>query len=355
MLVNLQVTREFHEAIHPFRKSLSWEHVPVADIGNSNICGLDHGTMHPEVEALTHYFQSLDTGGQSMVRRKLQAIYCPESSSLCTPELRIKSNCTLKLKESKPPKGRAIGSLTRDPSGFEHVDMEIKAAKKASQPAKRKKCAKKSDTSHFMIHFPAFLHPYIQTVTDVEDDGNCGYRSIAALLGHSAGEHGWPWVRAKLIEELENNSFMYTEMWSRQTVDALHARLTLPLGEPATYDKWMQLPKMGYLVANRFQLVLVTLSGMGCNTYLPLRGAGPPYVYHVISIGHVTNHFIQVHLTPGHPMPRIALQWLRYVDATSEHWCDPYGLRLDMYLAEFQAWLGHFSGHQVEYVDITTD
>ncbi|XP_057432946.1 uncharacterized protein LOC130725772 [Lotus japonicus] len=49
----------------------------------------------------------------------------------------------------------------------------------------------------------AFLHPYIDTVTDVEDDGNCGYRSIAALLGHSAGQDGWPWVRASLIQELE--------------------------------------------------------------------------------------------------------------------------------------------------------
>ncbi|XP_057427532.1 uncharacterized protein LOC130720844 [Lotus japonicus] len=121
-----------YEAIHPFWKSLSWEHVPVADTGSSDICGLNHGEMHPEVEALTRYFHSLDTGGQSMVRRKLQAIYCPERSTLCTPELRIKFNRTPKLKESKQPKGRAIGSLTRDPSAFELTDKKIKEEKKSS-------------------------------------------------------------------------------------------------------------------------------------------------------------------------------------------------------------------------------
>ncbi|XP_057416139.1 uncharacterized protein LOC130710792 [Lotus japonicus] len=204
-----------YEAIHPFWKSLSWEHVPVVDTGSSDICGLNHGEMHPEVEALTRYFHSLDTGGQSMVRRKLQAIYCPERSTLCTPELRIKSNRTPKLKESKQPKGRAIGSLTRDPSAFELTDKKIKEEKKSSQPAKRKKRVKKSDTSHFMCNFPAFLHPYIGTITDVEDDGNCGYRSIAALMGHSAGQDGWPWVRATLIQELETNVLMYNRMWAQ--------------------------------------------------------------------------------------------------------------------------------------------
>ncbi|XP_057426429.1 PKS-NRPS hybrid synthetase cheA-like [Lotus japonicus] len=178
-----------YESIHPFWKRLSWEHVPepVADTTSNHICGMNHGDMQPEVEALTHYFSSLDTGGQSMVRRKLQAIYCPESSSLCTPAVKIRSKRTLKANEKIPPKNKAIGSLTRDLSGFEHVDREIREAKKVSQPPKKKKRVKKSDTSYFMGHFPAFFHPYIQTVQNVEDDGICGYRAVAALLGLPSG------------------------------------------------------------------------------------------------------------------------------------------------------------------------
>ncbi|XP_057457633.1 uncharacterized protein LOC130748427 [Lotus japonicus] len=310
--------------------------------------------MHPEVEALTRYFHSLDTGGQSMVRRKLQAIYCPERSTPCTPELRIKSNRTPKLKESKQPKGRAIGSLTRDPSAFELTDKKIKEEKKSSQPAKRKKRVKKSDTSHFMCNFPAFLYPYIGTITDVEDDGNCGYRSIAALMGHSAGQDGWPWVRATLMQELETNVLMYNRMWGTDVVYGLHNRLTLPIGDPATPDKWFQLPEMGYLVATKYQLVLVSLSSMGCNTYFPLIGAGPRDEHSVIAIGHVINHWVQLQLTPGHPMPTIAPQWDWHADLASKYWRNLYGPRLGMYDAQFQAWLGAFSGH-ADYVDITTD
>ncbi|XP_057437189.1 uncharacterized protein LOC130729437 [Lotus japonicus] len=200
-----------------------------------------------------------------------------------------------------------------------------------------------------MCNFPAFLHPYIDTITDVEDDGNCGYRSIAALLGHSASQDGWPWVRASLIEELETNVLMYNRMWGTNVVYGLHERLTLPLGDPATPDKWFQLPEMGYLVATKYQLVLVSLSSMGCNTYFPLIGAGPPDAHIVIAIGHVTNHWVQLQLTPGHPMPTVAPQWDWHVDLASKYWRNPYGPRLDMYAAQFQAWLGVFSGH-ADYV-----
>ncbi|XP_057427726.1 uncharacterized protein LOC130721016 [Lotus japonicus] len=229
----------------------------------------------------------------------------------------IKSNHTLTLKESKPPKGQAIGSLTRDPSGFEHVDMEIKAAKKASQAAK--KASQPAKKVHNQQRGRTFLHPYIDGVTNVEDDGNCGYRSIAALLRHSSGEDGWPWVRASLIGELDHNRLMYESMWSGQIVTALHDRLTLPYGDPATPDKWMQLPEIGYIMAKRFQVVFITFSSMGCNTYLPLRGAGLPDVHSIIAIGHVINHFIHLHLTPGHPMLPFVPQWQCHANTASKY------------------------------------
>ncbi|XP_057439759.1 exportin-T isoform X2 [Lotus japonicus] len=46
---------------------------------------------------------------------------------------------------------------------------------------------------------------------------------------------------------------------------------------------------------------------------------------------------IELHLTPGHSMPPIALQWERYVDPTSVSWCVPYDTRLRRFTSEFEA------------------
>src|ERR1044072_4038274 len=102
-----------YEAIHEFWKSLTWDHVPAA----ANNVSLNHG-LEKDIENLTAYFRGLNSNGQAMVRRKVQAIYCPESSSLCSPEVRITSKRTPREKKSKPPRSEPIGSLKRIPSSW---------------------------------------------------------------------------------------------------------------------------------------------------------------------------------------------------------------------------------------------
>ncbi|KAJ1409450.1 Protein FAR1-RELATED SEQUENCE 6 [Sesbania bispinosa] len=59
-------------------------------------------------------------------------------------------------------------------------------------------------------------------------------------------------------------------------------------------DKWMTLPDMGYIIASRYNLVLVSLSKSGSMTFFPIRGH-PKSSHQVICIGYVYgNHFIQV-------------------------------------------------------------
>lgn len=279
-----------YEAIHEFWKSLSWDHVPAA----ANTVSLNHG-LEIEIENLTAYFRGLNSNGQAMVRRKVQAIYCPESSSLCSPEVRITSKRTPREKKSKPPRSEPIGSLKRIPSSWETVDQEIEEARKDLDPPKRKKLpTRKSWTEIYKPQFPSFFQPYIQKVDNVSSDGNCGYRCVAALLGHASGQEGWPWVREELIAELEQNRDLYEYMWGMHVYET-HNRLTLCPGAAANLDKWMVMTDMGYLIATRFQVVVVSISMEGCNTYLPMRGAGPPPSQHgVIAIGHVPRHFVQV-------------------------------------------------------------
>ena len=44
------------------------------------------------------------------------------------------------------------------------------------------------------------MHDFIDKIVDVKADGNCGYRSVAGLLG--IGEDSWSVVRYHLLKEL---------------------------------------------------------------------------------------------------------------------------------------------------------
>ena len=48
--------------------------------------------------------------------------------------------------------------------------------------------------------FQPFVHDFIDTIVDVQADGNYGYRSVVGLLG--IGENSWSLVRTHLLIEL---------------------------------------------------------------------------------------------------------------------------------------------------------
>jgi len=63
-------------------------------------------------------------------------------------------------------------------------------------------------------------------------------------------------------------------------------------------DKWMDITDMGYVIASRYNLILVSLSQQQSMTFFPLRSQplADSSVHHIICIGHVYgNHFVQVH------------------------------------------------------------
>ena len=48
--------------------------------------------------------------------------------------------------------------------------------------------------------FQPFMYNFIDKIVGVKADGNCGYRSVAGLLG--IGEDSWSVVRYHLLKEL---------------------------------------------------------------------------------------------------------------------------------------------------------
>ena len=63
-------------------------------------------------------------------------------------------------------------------------------------------------------------------------------------------------------------------------------------------DKWMDITDMGYVIASRYNVILVSLSQQQTMTFFPLRSQPPPDSsgHRIICVGHVFgNHFVQVH------------------------------------------------------------
>jgi len=59
--------------------------------------------------------------------------------------------------------------------------------------------------------FQPFMHDFIDKIVDVEADGNCGYQSVAGLLG--MGEDSWSMVRYHLLKELGKFSEDYSRLF----------------------------------------------------------------------------------------------------------------------------------------------
>ncbi|KAL5127555.1 hypothetical protein HKD37_14G039956 [Glycine soja] len=66
-------------------------------------------------------------------------------------------------------------------------------------------------------------------------------------------------------------------------------------------DKWMDITEMGYVIASRYNVILVSLSRKQSMTFFPLRSQPPPdsSVHRMICVGHVFgNHFVQAKQWP---------------------------------------------------------
>ncbi|KAH1222224.1 hypothetical protein GmHk_12G035439 [Glycine max] len=143
--------------------------------------------------------------------------------------------------------------------------------------------------------FASFFQGFIRDVVDVKADGNCGYRSIGALLG--MGEDSWPLVRNELLKELGRWSHEYMNLFGgTKRFEQLKLSLLVDGFSKVSVDKWMDITDMGYVIASRYNVILVSLSQQQSMTFFPLRSQPPPdsFGHRIICVGHVFgNHFVQ--------------------------------------------------------------
>ncbi|GFZ06530.1 hypothetical protein Acr_18g0007000 [Actinidia rufa] len=123
----------------------------------------------------------------------------------------------------------------------------------------------------YIEKLPVALQRYISHTVDVQPDGHCGFRAIAALIGY--GEEGWAQVRFDLMEEIQQNKYLYDQLYPDRNLVA-NLLFSLNWFEPwAPEMYWMDSMPLGIVIASRYNLVLHTFGEHvgSCFTHLPLR------------------------------------------------------------------------------------
>ncbi|XP_028112685.1 uncharacterized protein LOC114310790 [Camellia sinensis] len=290
-------------------------------------------TCRPELELFAKRFEEVDPDMKRFLLQKLRELAKPDCTFLIEPKVRSNPRGRPKLKIET--------STRREPSAFEIVALAQDSyppgvIAKASVTTKKVKTKKKEKVHRlrslnpncFLEAFPSELRRYIKYVKDVAADGNCGFQAIAGLMGF--GEEGWLQVRKDLLKQLHAHSDHYRNLFgSQERIDDLTNILAYFEPNPGL-DRWMTMPDMGHLISSFYQVVLVYLSMQQCLTFLPLTSI-PTYVASrkEICIGFVNNnHFVQLILEHGHPIPPIATNWWRYHDPCAVGWEVVYSFRV---------------------------
>ena len=87
--------------------------------------------------------------------------------------------------------------------------------KNSNSPVRRTSSSSEQPNRRTMMpmldQFQPFMYDFIDKIVDVKADGNCGYRSIAGLLGMD--EDSWSVVCYHLLKELGKFSKDYTRLF----------------------------------------------------------------------------------------------------------------------------------------------
>ncbi|KAG5553746.1 hypothetical protein RHGRI_011583 [Rhododendron griersonianum] len=255
--------------------------------------------------------------------KKMQELAHPKSNSLLEPKVNAQPRGRKSTKEKNAAKEQ--NSTRRDPSEFEHVLASLETPKPVKEKPRRNLKGKAKVPTQLLIcpfinQFPEAIRPYIESVKDVDDDGNCGFRAVSGFM--KGDVHDWLMVRSDLLKELETHLHLYEQVvgGTQRAMELLH--ILSWYESPAPQEQWMTMPDMGHIIASAYNCVLVHLSNVQCLTFLPLQSKPLPSMKRkVIAIGFVDGgHFVQVFLKKGSPMPPIACNWKRHRLSIAKNW-----------------------------------
>ncbi|GJW32594.1 FAR-RED impaired response 1-like protein [Tanacetum coccineum] len=136
----------------------------------------------------------------------------------------------------------------------------------------------------YIDKFLNMFHPYIEEVRDVRADGNYGFRAIVFVL--KLHENEWHIIRYDLMEELRIYYDQFVVMFGTQECDNVKKRLNIFKNGFAPKEKWMSIPKIGFLIASPYNAIFHNITTIGSMTYVPLHSSPPLTVDDDIHITH---------------------------------------------------------------------
>ncbi|KAH1249091.1 hypothetical protein GmHk_05G012538 [Glycine max] len=180
---------------------------------------------------------------------------------MCPPPSKVHTKGAL-----KKPMNRSQRSTKCDPSYWEYVDAfhfvqsnNSSVKRSASSFPDLLKPLKPTRIILMLDQFDPFIQGFIDDILDVKEDSNCGYRSIANLLG--MGEYFWSLVCNELMKELGKWSDDYIKLFGgTKRFEELRMSLLVDEFSMVSMDKWMDIMEMGYVITSRYNVILVSLS-----------------------------------------------------------------------------------------------
>ncbi|KAH1249834.1 hypothetical protein GmHk_05G013113 [Glycine max] len=327
------------ETIHMF-----WQRLSFSDQGLSE----PQVSITEEMETISKRFEELDACGKVTLKSKLQEITYHDLNSICPPPKEVNTKGAQKkpmIKHQRSTKRDTNSSVKRSASSSDlvvsrrtmpmldqfhsciHYSIEnivdVKddgnceycaiAASLVKRSASSFDLAISRRTMPMLNQFHSCIHYSIVNIVDVKADGNCEYHAITALLG--MGEDLWALVCNHLLKEHAKWSDEYINLLGGIYIfEELKRSLLVDELSMDTVDKWMNITDMGYVIASRYNVILVSLSLQQSMTFFSLRSQPPTdsFVHRIICIGHMyDNHFVQVYLRDHCPLSPLALLWSR--------------------------------------------
>ncbi|KAL5142514.1 PKS-NRPS hybrid synthetase [Glycine soja] len=286
-------------------------------------------SIKEEIDRIYKRFEELDVCGKVTFKK----FAFPDETSMCPPPTKVKTKGA-----PKKVMKRSERSTKRDPSYWEYVDVyhSVQNNNTSVRPSASSFAPPKPARMIPMLdQFPPFMHDFIEDVVDVKANGNCGYRSVSVLLG--MGEECWAMMRSELIKELGKWSQDYIKIFGgTERYEQLRLSLHVNGLSKVCKDKWMDITDMGYVIASRYNVILVSLSRQQSLTFFPLRSRPPAdsATHRIICVGHVYgSHFVQVFLKDRSPLPPIALLWSSNAYPEAKQWPTTYVGRMQQYLS----------------------